>query len=653
MKNELNKSVYNDRAIPIVLSADDNYAMPLCVTMVSILENKKTKNLYDFYILTPSQFKEKNKNKIMSLENKYRNCKITFIDMKDKLSDAPKNLAHVTNPTYYRLLISEILPSNYNKALYFDVDIVVDIDLQEMFDIDIKDNYVAGVLHPAYYFTDVNHPFFRNILNLGGMKDYSQYINAGVLLLNLDKIRKDRLDKIFIELVAKSFPTVDQDVINTACYGKILHIPFKYDVMPKCSSFLHDKRINEIYNPEEFMDAFKNPSIIHWANPEKPWTFEGLMFCEYWFKYFKLSPFKNIRLEVTQKRRKRIINKITSHFKPLLKVFGIIKRNKPKISVILPVYNVEKYLQECLDSIINQTLKDIEIICINDGSTDSSLKILKEYAKKDKRIIIVNQKNKGAAISRNKGIDIAKGEYFSILDSDDFFDPAMLEKMYNKADKNSADIVICQSRIFDEKTREYKPFNPILTDAPKEKKFCYKDMPNLIFNFTVGWAWDKLYKASFVKENKLYFQNLRSSNDFFFVYLSLIKAKSIIIFDDALISHRKNTQTSLSETRTEDPLCFIKAIRELRKGILETGIYNEVEQSYLNFVLMISFWHYRTFPEETRDKVYKKLRSMFKSLGLFDLPEDYFYKFDYSDYNANNYENLTFIKNNISYKSKT
>ncbi len=167
-----------------------------------------------------------------------------------------------------------------------------------------------------------------------------------------------------------------------------------------------------------------------------------------------------------------------------------------------------------------------------------------------------------------------------------------------------------------------------------------------IFNFTVGWAWDKLYKTSFVKTNKLYFQNLRSSNDVLFVYLSLVKANRIIIINEALISHRQNTQTSLSETRMKSPSCFINALLEIQKELLQMGIYEEVKQSYLNFVLVFSLWHFRTLPIESEKKIYSKLYRMYKKLGLYDYPEDYFYKLEYCDYSINNFHNLMVIKNN-------
>ena len=112
-----------------------------------------------------------------------------------------------------------------------------------------------------------------------------------------------------------------------------------------------------------------------------------------------------------------------------------------KISVLVPIYNVEKYLPECLDSLISQTLKDIEIICINDGSTDSSLQIIKRYAKKDSRIIVINKKNSGYGDSMNQGLAKATGEYIAIVESDDYIDEDAWENLYKLAKKHNADIV--------------------------------------------------------------------------------------------------------------------------------------------------------------------------------------------------------------------
>ena len=119
----------------------------------------------------------------------------------------------------------------------------------------------------------------------------------------------------------------------------------------------------------------------------------------------------------------------------LNKIFSI------KISVIIPIFNAERYLSDCLDSIVNQSFKDIEIICINDGSKDKSEKIIKEYAQKDKRIILFNQDNKGAGPARDKGIELSRGEYISFIDSDDIFHYRTLEIAYNNLKKYNSEVV--------------------------------------------------------------------------------------------------------------------------------------------------------------------------------------------------------------------
>lgn len=115
---------------------------------------------------------------------------------------------------------------------------------------------------------------------------------------------------------------------------------------------------------------------------------------------------------------------------------------QPKVSVIIPVYNVEQYLSRCLDSVISQNFNDMEIICINDGSKDASLRILEEYAGKDSRIVIIDKKNAGVSAARNDGIAAAKGEYLAFLDGDDFWEADCLAKIYQEAEHNHSDIVI-------------------------------------------------------------------------------------------------------------------------------------------------------------------------------------------------------------------
>ena len=272
----------------------------------------------------------------------------------------------------------------------------------------------------------------------------------------------------------------------------------------------------------------------------------------------------------------------------------------PKVSVIIPIYNVEKYLRECLDSVVNQTLKDIEIICINDGSTDNSGLILEEYGNNDKRIKVIHKENEGAAIARNVGLKIAEGEYLSILDSDDYFELNMLEDMYKEAVENDLDIIICRAKDLDNITKEIKENkNSIKKEyLPNKDIFNYKDIPNYIFNFSVGWSWDKLYKRDFIQKNKLEFQNLRSTNDAYFVFISLVLAEKISIIDNSYIIHRRNTNTQLSETRYKEPNCFINAIKKIKESLFELNLYNKVEISFINWIINFTFWQLSTLPRD-------------------------------------------------------
>lgn len=183
--------------------------------------------------------------------------------------------------------------------------------------------------------------------------------------------------------------------------------------------------------------------------------------------------------------------------------------NTPEISVIVPVYNVEKYLSRCIDSILNQTMQDFEIILINDGSTDSSPKICNEYGRKDKRIRVVHKSNERVSAARNDGIKVAKGKYVSFVDSDDWIQPTMYEEMYEKAVSLNCDFVMCD---YTKKGKEveYTVSQPILEgfyDKSRIEKDIFKclimfediELPPTISNCTC------LFDREFLINNELYY----------------------------------------------------------------------------------------------------------------------------------------------------
>jgi glycosyltransferase involved in cell wall biosynthesis len=259
-----------------------------------------------------------------------------------------------------------------------------------------------------------------------------------------------------------------------------------------------------------------------------------------------------------------------------------------KISVIIPVYNTEKYLPQCLDSVLAQTFQDFEIICINDGSKDNSLAILQEYAKKDKRIKVISyHKNKGGGYARNQGLKIAKGEYLAFLDSDDFFNLDCFEKIYTKCKDNNSDIGIFAARSYDELTKKYcdMPWS-LRVDLLPDKDTCFaKDMYKCIFNFSRNWNWNKLFKRRFIEENEIKFQELYRTNDLLFTCKSLMSAEKISVISESLINYRIHHGTSCQQTNEKYPLDFYSAFSEAKKWLVTKELYSKVKKSFVEWAL--------------------------------------------------------------------
>ena len=298
-----------------------------------------------------------------------------------------------------------------------------------------------------------------------------------------------------------------------------------------------------------------------------------------------------------------------------------------KVSVVMPVYNADRHLRQCLDSVVCQTLQDIEIICIDDGSTDNSLEILEEYARKDRRIRIIRQSNMGAAAARNNGLQHAKGEYLSILDCDDFFEPDMLEKSYLRAKETDSDIVVFRCDLYDDRTGHYRSGNYALRRdlLPEKDVFSARDVQKNVFCLCMGWAWDKLFRRRFVEEHGMQFQLQRTTNDLLFVFTGLIRAERIAVMDD-VFAHYRQSEGTLSVTREKSWMCFYDALMALREELHKAGLYERFEQDFKNYCIHLTLWQLKTLKEPTYTLLYNKLREeWFAQMGVLDHPETYFY----------------------------
>lgn len=259
------------------------------------------------------------------------------------------------------------------------------------------------------------------------------------------------------------------------------------------------------------------------------------------------------------------------------------KDTEPLVSVVIPVYNAEKYIKQMLGTVLDQTLEKIEVICVNDGSTDHSGEIIKELQKRDGRIIYKEQKNMTAGVARNVGLGLANGKYVVFWDADDKFDKHALECMYNKAELKKADICVCGVNEFTNEGKNYEADGYLRMDLiPKKDPFDKYNISERFFDFASNVLWNKMYRREFLLENKLHFQNIRQSNDTAFVMLSLYHAKAITCVEKKLVFYRVNNHNSLTGKSSETVFCpyeaYLYTLHEMKKH----ADFPMVEKSFKN-----------------------------------------------------------------------
>ncbi len=223
-----------------------------------------------------------------------------------------------------------------------------------------------------------------------------------------------------------------------------------------------------------------------------------------------------------------------------------MSNNGIKVSIVVPVYNVEKYLKECIKSCQNQTLKEIEIICVDDGSTDSSLEVIKSIASKDSRVKYISKKNSGYGNTMNRGFDAAVGEYIGICESDDYIEPDMYEILYNTAKTNNLDVVKSDYMTFRTVNGNRKQeYEQTCTDIKYYNKVLIPKVTKEMFRFQMN-TWTGIYRKDFIRENNIRHNETPGAsyqdNGFWFQTLSL--AKSVMFVNRAFYHYRQDNPNS-------------------------------------------------------------------------------------------------------------
>lgn len=302
----------------------------------------------------------------------------------------------------------------------------------------------------------------------------------------------------------------------------------------------------------------------------------------------------------------------------------------PKVTIIVPAYNVALYLDESLDCLINQTLKEIEIIIIDDGSTDETPSILQKYAEKDSRIQIYRQENAGAGAARENALGKAQGEYVAFLDADDIFEPDLALHSYNKAKEHDADIVVYRAWAMDDKTGVRREANWLLVDEylPEKEVFSKEDIPECLFQFGFTSIWNKLFKRSFLIEKNIHFPNYRITNTVGFVTIALAEASRIICLKEQLITYRQNRIGSLRTNAHEHQTVVCEAIQEIYEQLQKRSIYESVQHSFMNKAIDYTLTYLNQLKDgRAFEMLYNKLKSdTFPSLSISTYPKERYHR---------------------------
>lgn len=456
-----------NKYINFVLTADSNYVNIIGITMTSILENLSKEKVARFFLFTQNFF-DKDINELNKLKQ-YYNCEIINIPMDDYISlfsfaDITKfKNNYISLACYFRLLMFKILPEDVEKCFYIDGDMIINTDLSELY---LPDKKLIAVTIEPHAMQNREH-ILSHCYEMDEFKNFQNdpykfpYFNAGFFYLNVKMAKEFLLFDKFMEFLNKNPnpPYADQDTLNAVIgqnYTELIkYLPPEYNLF---SGISYNMEYNKLpYNPISIKYALHNPKIFHYAGQEKPWnTFDIKNFYyEYWYYYSK-SPWKKstltkmIKTFLNQKKLRR--NLVSFRFSKKLKCLEILHKiiftnqfQNYLVSIIVASYNYQDYIKETLDSLLAQTYKNFEVIIVDDGSSDNSLDVIKEYTQKYDNFKLYthdNNQNKGLAETLKLGISKAKGEYIAFCESDDYWTPDHLEEKINYINANPKKVII-------------------------------------------------------------------------------------------------------------------------------------------------------------------------------------------------------------------
>ncbi len=282
--------------IPVAAITDNKLAFALGTLFINLMETKNESTFYDLYAILSPDVTEENIAKIKLIEDKYKDkCSVNIIQMDSRFDNIKNKTGYIANACAYKMCLGELFPQ-YDKIVYLDTDIVVFDDLSELYNTELGNNYVAGVFGLDQYFMRYELP--KKI----GIPDMTEYINAGVLVLNLEQIREDKIEEKEQALIGTFDDSVDQHILNKVCYNRIIHVHPKWNAFQTGEVPYRSSVALCGMTKQEQEQIFLRPSIYHYTGTLKPWKYYNLKYSLIWQQYYKKSPFSSevLRLKFTK-----------------------------------------------------------------------------------------------------------------------------------------------------------------------------------------------------------------------------------------------------------------------------------------------------------------------------------------------------------------
>lgn len=534
-----------EEALRVVFVCDTNYLMQTSVAIHSLIKHLAPKTACEIAIILPARCRDVQINdwsRSVARENVVIQLYYTDTNELDTVHEYDPNAICVASPAaLLKFKIADIL-SQWDKALYLDGDILVKEDITPLWQTNLDDKIIGAVIDSGTIYW--KHEYAQRV---------QHYFNSGVMLMNLEKMRREKLSELLITTKRNTHDSMlmDQNVFNLVLDDRVKLLPVKWNCLFVNLIRAKDKftidDLNQTYstNYETLNQLANDSAIIHYSSKDKPWLSQNTPLHGAWYREFLEAQTDNTLFL----KKEPTIN--------------IDINTTPIVSIIIPVYNTEPYLEDAIGSIMSQTLNNIEIICIDDGSTDQSLETLNFLSQSDSRIKVLHKENGGQSSARNLGLEVAQGKYIYFFDSDDFLKPTSLDQLVNTAESDRVDIVFFDGEtIYDtpQLAQEYPQFAGLYTRhssylSPSSgetmfiemnKKNEYLVQPCLMF-----------FKRAFIEEHELRFEEGIVHEDNIFIAVALLRAKRVSRLAKSLFQRRiRQGSTMTSRDKVKDYTAF-------------------------------------------------------------------------------------------------